>query len=59
VTCTASSFGARFKISATESQEFRYVAPVARALTFRSSPTANPVVKYDPRMWTRGASASG
>ena len=62
VTFTASSFGedrelaisdgsneiARFNLSATASQEFRFVAPVGRALTFRSSPTADPVVKYDP-----------
>jgi len=62
VTFTASAFGedrelaisdgsneiARFNVSATASQEFRFVAPVGRALTFRSSPTADPVVKYDP-----------
>ena len=62
MTFAASSFGvdreltisdgsdeiARFNLSTTESHEFQFVAPVGRALTFRSSPTADPVVKYDP-----------
>ena len=39
---------ARFHVSATEAQEFEFRAPVGRPLTFRSSPTAVPVVKYDP-----------
>jgi len=39
---------ARFHVPASEPREFQFVAPVGHALTFRSSPPADPVVKYNP-----------